>query len=160
MLWWSAAGMLVATAGSGWQFGLIMLLMGMGEAACWPTAVKAIHECFGSKERAIAMGYFDAGSPVGAILTPIIVTPLARFFDWRVAFVGVWAYRILLAASLVGHLPYFSTESGSHSARSRRNQSHPSFRACCRRAGVRGCSGALPRGFHMVLLYFIGCQII
>jgi ACS family hexuronate transporter-like MFS transporter len=86
MLWWSAAGMFVATAHNVAEFGLIMLLMGVGEAACWPTSIKAIQECFEPKDRAVAVGYFNAGSPMGAIIAPLVVTRLALLHTWRVAF--------------------------------------------------------------------------
>jgi ACS family hexuronate transporter-like MFS transporter len=87
MLWWSVAGMSVAASNSVWELGVAMLLMGVGEAACWPTAVKAIQECFQPRERAIAVGYFNSGSSVGAIVAPVIVTRLALRYSWRVAFI-------------------------------------------------------------------------
>ncbi len=87
MLWWSAAGMAAATAHSTVRLGATLLLMGMGEAASWPTSVKAIQEFFPPKERAVAVGYFNSGSAVGAVLAPLLVTYLALRYSWRTAFV-------------------------------------------------------------------------
>ena len=42
MLWWSVAGACVAMAHTTLQLGIFLLLMGVGEAANWPTAVKAV----------------------------------------------------------------------------------------------------------------------
>lgn len=87
MLWWSAAGMAAATAHSPVQLGATLLLMGVGEAASWPTSVKTIQECFPPKERAVAVGYFNSGSAMGAVLAPLLVTYLALRYSWRTAFV-------------------------------------------------------------------------
>ena len=87
MLWWSAAGMVTATAHLVIQLGALLLLMGVGEAVSWPASVKAIQECFPPKDRAVAVGYFNSGSAVGAVLAPFFVTSLALRYSWRVAFV-------------------------------------------------------------------------
>ncbi len=87
MMWWSAAGIAAATAHSMVQLGATLLLMGIGEAASWPTSVKAIQECFPPSERAIGVGYFNSGSAVGAVLAPLLVTHLALRYSWRTAFV-------------------------------------------------------------------------
>ena len=43
-------------------------------------------EWFPQKERALATGIFNAGSNVGAILTPLIVPWITIHYGWRAAF--------------------------------------------------------------------------
>ena len=87
MLWWSAAGIAAAMAHSVTQLGATLLLMGVGEAANWPASVKAIQECFPLQQRAVAVGYPNSGSAVGAVLAPLVVTNLVLRYSWRTAFV-------------------------------------------------------------------------
>lgn len=70
-------------------FGAVRLLLGLGEAGNFPSAVKATAEWFPIKERAFAMGLFNSGSTVGAILAPLIVPWIALTFGWRVAFISI-----------------------------------------------------------------------
>jgi MFS transporter, ACS family, hexuronate transporter len=86
MLWWSSAGLLAATSNTLGQLGSFLFLMGIGEAANWPTSVRAIREWFPAKRRAVAVGYFNSGSCAGAVLAPIVVSALTLRYSWRVAF--------------------------------------------------------------------------
>jgi ACS family hexuronate transporter-like MFS transporter len=68
-------------------FGIVRLLLGLGEAGNFPSAVKATAEWFPVRERAFAMGLFNSGSTVGAILAPLIVPWIALTLGWRAAFI-------------------------------------------------------------------------
>ena len=46
--------------------------LGIGESGNFPAGVKAVAEWFPKKERAFAIGIFNAGANIGAILTPLI----------------------------------------------------------------------------------------
>jgi MFS transporter, ACS family, aldohexuronate transporter len=86
MIWWSVAGAAAAAARNPLELAICLCLMGAGEAANWPTAVKAIREWFPPATRATAVGFFNAGSSAGAVLAPLIVTSLTIHFSWRIAF--------------------------------------------------------------------------
>lgn len=86
MLWWSVAGAAAATSHNPRQLGLFLFLMGVGEAANWPTAVKAIREWFPPERRATAVGFFNAGSATGAIIAPVVIANLTLHYSWRAAF--------------------------------------------------------------------------
>jgi ACS family hexuronate transporter-like MFS transporter len=88
MLWWSTAGAAAAFARTPNQLALCLFLMGVGESANWPTAVKAVQQWFPPEKRAVAVGFFNAGSSVGAILAPFIVTRLTLHYSWRAAFIA------------------------------------------------------------------------
>jgi ACS family hexuronate transporter-like MFS transporter len=88
MLWWSAAGAAAAATRNPHQLACCLFLMGVGEAANWPTAVKAIQEWFPPDKRGVAVGFFNAGSSAGAVLAPFIVTRLTAHYSWRTAFLA------------------------------------------------------------------------
>jgi ACS family hexuronate transporter-like MFS transporter len=84
--WWSAAAMLHAAANSVLSFGMFRFLLGLGEAGNWPGGVKAVSEWFPPKERAFAIGFFNSGSTLGAIIAPPLVAWIAMTWGWRNAF--------------------------------------------------------------------------
>lgn len=84
--WWSAAAMLHAMVNSVFSLGVCRLLLGLGEAGNWPGAVKAISEWFPPKERAFAIGLFNSGSTIGAMIAPPLVAWIALNWGWRTAF--------------------------------------------------------------------------
>ncbi|MFX8926191.1 MFS transporter, partial [Acinetobacter baumannii] len=48
-------------------------LLGLTEAAGIPAGVKAATEWFPAKERSVAIGWFNIGSSIGALLAPPLV---------------------------------------------------------------------------------------
>ena len=78
----AAHGLVSSVAG----FGGVRVLLGLGEAGNFPAAIKAISEWFPQRERAFAVGLFNSGSTVGAILTPLVVPWVALTLGWRAAF--------------------------------------------------------------------------
>jgi len=84
---WSIAGMAHALARSVFGFGLARFTLGIGEAANFPAAVKTVAEWFPKKERALATGWFNAGSTAGAITAPLIVPLFALHLGWKWAFI-------------------------------------------------------------------------
>ena len=73
------------TTTAGMAFARIPLAI--GEAGTFPAALAAANEWFPKRERALAIGIFNAGSNVGAIVTPLIVPIIAVTFGWRMAFI-------------------------------------------------------------------------
>lgn len=61
-------------------------VLGIGESASFPAAIKATAEYFPKKERSLATGIFNSGSNVGAILAPISVPWLSAKYGWDSAF--------------------------------------------------------------------------
>ncbi len=79
----SIASSFVSTAG---QFALVRAVLGLGEAANFPSAMKAIAEWFPRRERSTATGILNAGSNMGVITTALLVPFLMQQFGWRGAF--------------------------------------------------------------------------
>lgn len=84
---WSLAGCFHATARGPLGFGIARFFLGLGESANFPAAIKATAEWFPVKERALATGIFNAGSNVGAVVSPIIVTCVTVAYGWQAAFI-------------------------------------------------------------------------
>ncbi|WAC60530.1 MFS transporter [Brevundimonas sp. SL130] len=96
LLW----GRIVDKIGARWGFGLAFIIwqiafifhagirgmggaiaarvaLGIGEGGGFPAGIKAVTEWFPKKERAFAVGIFNAGTNIGAILTPILIPLIA-----------------------------------------------------------------------------------
>src|SRR5258708_6953369 len=65
----------------------VRFLLGIGESGNFPAGLKAVADWFPKRERTLAIGIFNAGSNIGAILTPIIVPAITLALGWRTAFV-------------------------------------------------------------------------
>jgi ACS family hexuronate transporter-like MFS transporter len=68
------------------DFMIARFALGIGESGNFPAGVKAVAEWFPARERAFAIGIFNAGANIGAILTPLIAPLLVVAFGWRAAF--------------------------------------------------------------------------
>ena len=84
---WSIAGILHAFGQGFRSFFLFRVLLGIGEAANFPAANKAIAEWFPATERSLAVGIVTAGPGLGSILAPPIVAFLVVMLNWQWAFV-------------------------------------------------------------------------
>jgi ACS family hexuronate transporter-like MFS transporter len=84
---WSLAAIGHAFARTTAGFSAARALLGLGESANFPGAIKSVGEWFPKEERALATGIFNAGTNTGAILTPLIVPWIALTWGWRWAFV-------------------------------------------------------------------------
>jgi ACS family hexuronate transporter-like MFS transporter len=84
---WTAAHILHGGVHSVTQFAMARFGLGIGEAGNFPAGIKAVTEWFPAKERAYAIGLFNAGANVGAIVTPMVVPILTVAYGWRMAFV-------------------------------------------------------------------------
>ena len=69
-------------------------ILGIGECAMFPSGVKAMADWFPRKERALATGWFNAGSNVGAMLAPILAVYIATKLSWRACFIVTGALGI------------------------------------------------------------------
>jgi MFS transporter, ACS family, hexuronate transporter len=92
---WSGAAMAHAAARSVLGFSAVRSALGLAEGGCFPAAIKAVAEWFPKDQRALATGIFNAGSPVGAILCPLVVPWLAGRCGWQAAFVVTGAIGFL-----------------------------------------------------------------
>ncbi|KQS53916.1 MAG: MFS transporter [Brevundimonas sp.] len=95
---WSLAAVFHAGARTAIQFSVVRFVLGLGEAGVFPAAVKTVSEWFPKKERALATGIFNAGSNVGALVTPILVPLIVISLGWQWAFIITGASGFVLLA--------------------------------------------------------------
>jgi ACS family hexuronate transporter-like MFS transporter len=76
----------VTLAGGAAGFALARFALGLGESGSFPASIKTVAEWFPKKERALATGIFNSGTNVGALLTPLLVAPMVKYWGWQWAF--------------------------------------------------------------------------
>ena len=86
MIAWSLASMAHGMMNSFHGFLIARRALGFTEAGVFPASIKAVAEWFPKKERALATGIFNAGTNIGAILTPLLVPWITVHWGWRAAF--------------------------------------------------------------------------
>lgn len=81
--------------------------LGVGESGNFPAGIRAVTDWFPQRERAFAIGLFNAGANVGAIITPLLVPVLVLWFGWRAAFfiTGIFGFAWLAAWWLIYRHP-------------------------------------------------------
>jgi ACS family hexuronate transporter-like MFS transporter len=78
-----AHALVTGTTGFTW----VRIPMGIGESGLFPCTLAATTEWFPKRERTLAIGIFNAGSNVGAILAPFIVPIITIALGWQMAFI-------------------------------------------------------------------------
>jgi ACS family hexuronate transporter-like MFS transporter len=92
---WSLAAMGHALASTAAGFSAARFALGLGESANFPGSIKTVAEWFPARERAFATGIFNAGTNVGAIITPLVVPWITLRWGWRAAFIVTGALGFL-----------------------------------------------------------------
>ena len=72
------------------------VILSVGEAGNFPAAIKVTAEYFPKKDRAFSTSIFNAGATVGALIAPVSIPSLARYFQsigvgngWEMAFIVI-----------------------------------------------------------------------
>ena len=83
---WTISHMAHGLASGVVSFAAARFGLGIGESGNFPAGIRAVTDWFPQRERALAIGIFNAGANVGAIITPLLVPVLVIAFGWRMAF--------------------------------------------------------------------------
>lgn len=83
---WSLASAAHAFAASFSGFAVARAVLGLGEGAASPGGLRTVVQTLPASSRSRGMALTFSGGSAGAILTPLIITPLAEAFGWRAAF--------------------------------------------------------------------------
>lgn len=83
---WSAAGMAHALAMSVQQFVAARVILAVGESVSTPAGIKTAATYLPVKQRNMAIGLINTAPNIGAIITPLLIPPLAIAFGWKAAF--------------------------------------------------------------------------
>jgi sugar phosphate permease len=84
--WWSVATFFMGVCSKMSQFLLVRVMLGAGEAPCFPTSAKVTSSWFPRKERGLATGIWDSSSKWGPALAPPILVAILLTTNWRVLF--------------------------------------------------------------------------
>lgn len=101
MVVWSTAAMLHAVAGSVIGFAVVRVLLGLGESANFPAAMKVIAEWHPKKERTLATGILGVAVNIGVVISPALIPLIAIHYGWQGAFL------ILGAVGFLWLIPWF-----------------------------------------------------
>ncbi|WP_431470041.1 MFS transporter [Sphingosinithalassobacter sp. LHW66-3] len=95
------------------QFAIARFGLGVGESGNFPAGVKSVANWFPQRERAFAIGIFNAGTNVGAIATPFLVFWLmgGLGMSWRMVFVVTGIFGVLW---LIAWLAIYRDDPATH----------------------------------------------
>ena len=83
---WTIASTLHAFVSGMFGFAAARSVLGFGEGATFPGGLRTVSETLAPEKRSRGIAVSYSGGSLGAIVTPLIVTPIALKFGWRAAF--------------------------------------------------------------------------
>jgi ACS family hexuronate transporter-like MFS transporter len=92
---WTIAHVAHGGAYSVTQFAMARFGLGIGESGNFPAGIKTVAIWFPQKERAFAIGLFNAGSNVGAIAAPLLCFAMVPLVGWRMTFILTGIFGLL-----------------------------------------------------------------
>ncbi len=95
---WSLANMLHAFATGVGSFQFFRGLLATMEPANFPAGIKAVSEWFPMRERALAVGIFNAGTALGNTIAVPVAAAVALAYGWQAAFVFTGAIGLIWVA--------------------------------------------------------------
>ncbi len=76
---------------SAWFFIVCRIVLGLGESGNFPCAIKVTAEYFPKKDRAFPTSIFNSGSTIGALIAPVCIPLIAKYYGWEMAFIIIGA---------------------------------------------------------------------
>ena len=83
---WTLASTAHAWATGFWSFGIARAVLGAGEGATFPGGLRTVTRTLPPSKRGRGLAIAYSGGSLGAMVTPLIVTPVAAVFGWHGAF--------------------------------------------------------------------------
>src|SRR5215471_10065845 len=77
---WTLASVAHAFAGGFWSFGAARAVLGFGEGATFPGGLRTVVQTLGPEHRGRGLAVSYSGGSLGAVITPLVVTPI--FLGW------------------------------------------------------------------------------
>jgi MFS family permease len=99
---WSLASGAHALVGGFAGLCLARGVLGFGEGATFPAGLKTVTETLPAERRSFGLGLAYSGGSLGALLTPIVVVPLALRWGWRSTFLLSAGIGFLWIAGWIG----------------------------------------------------------
>ncbi len=92
---WSLAAGAHAWANGFWSFGVARAVLGAGEGATFPGGLRTVTQTLPPSKRGRGLAIAYSGGSLGAMITPLIVTPLALRFGWQGAFLATSSFGFI-----------------------------------------------------------------
>jgi ACS family hexuronate transporter-like MFS transporter len=108
---WGIAATLHGFAGNWQQLAGFRGLLGISESTAMPTGVKVSTLWFPAKERSVAVGWFNSGTSIGAMIGAPLAIWLATTWNWQVAFIATGLLGVGL--SVIWYTLYRNPENSS-----------------------------------------------
>ena len=83
---WTVASVSHAWVAGFLGFAVARAVLGLGEGATFPGGLRTAADSLPADRRSRGMAIAYSGSTLGAIVTPLVVTPIALAYGWRLAF--------------------------------------------------------------------------
>jgi ACS family hexuronate transporter-like MFS transporter len=105
---WTAASVSHAWMTGFAGFAVARAVLGLGEGATFPGGLRTAVESLPSDRRARGIATSFSGGTIGAIVTPLVVVPIALRFGWRAAFIftGGLGVAWLLLWTMIARPPF------------------------------------------------------
>jgi len=106
VIWWSAFTAATALAprwhlvgwfSIAWAFGVVRFLVGVGEAAAWPTASRMVGLWLGEDQRGMGSSLNLIGVGASGLMAPLLIAWILGLYGWRPAFLLCAAMGLVLA---------------------------------------------------------------
>ncbi|MGL6072736.1 MAG: MFS transporter [Fimbriiglobus sp.] len=109
---WSMAGLLTGFVDSYLMLLMCRISLGFFEAGNWPCGIRTVKQVMPAEERSLGNAFFQSGTGIGAMLTPIIIAACAAYSlntgddnGWRLPFRVIGAIGFLWVLAWVFTVP-------------------------------------------------------
>jgi ACS family hexuronate transporter-like MFS transporter len=105
---WTAASASHAFMGTFLGFAMARAVLGFGEGATFPGGLRTAVESLPPNMRARGIAASFSGGTIGAVVTPLIVLPVAAAYGWQAAFIltGVFGVAWLIIWTAIARPPF------------------------------------------------------
>lgn len=142
---WTLASISHAFATGLWSFGAARAALGFGEGATFPGGLRTVVQTLPPDKRGRGLAIAYSGGSLGAIVAPLIVTPIFHWWGWRAAFwfTGAIGLAWLAVWTILSRRPDLRTIPAQTSKAPAPRPADPALWAYVAAYGL----GALPLGF-------------
>lgn len=92
---WTVASAAHAWATGFWSFAAARALLGAGEGATFPGGLRTVAQTLSPAKRGRGLAVAYSGGSLGAMIAPVIVTPIALWFGWHGVFLATGFFGVL-----------------------------------------------------------------
>lgn len=92
---WTLASTAHAWASGFWSFAAARAVLGAGEGATFPGGLRTVAQTLSPSKRGRGLAVAYSGGSLGAMIAPVIVTPIALWFGWHGVFLATGLFGAL-----------------------------------------------------------------